>query len=221
MSQSSSEHRTLLSRALRTLDELQARLDAVERPLREPIAVVGVGCRFPHGGNDPDSFWRNLRQGVDCITEVPRDRWDVDEFYDPEPGKPGKIYTRRGGFLDRVDGFDPQFFGIAPREALSMDPQQRLLLEVAWEALEHAGQAPDRLAGSSRAAPAPRILSMRTSVPAFHTALRPVEFPTSSAYKVRACLLTRRARPRWWRFTWLVRVCASRSAAWRWPAAWH
>jgi len=150
MSQSNPDQRMLLSRALRTLDELQARLDAVEKPLREPIAVVGVGCRFPRGGNDPEGFWQNLRTGVDCIAEVPRERWEVDELYDPEPGKPGKVYTRHGGFLDRaVDGFDPHFFGIAPREALSMDPQQRLLLEVTWEALEHAGQAPSPLAGSA------------------------------------------------------------------------
>ncbi|HUL78058.1 MAG TPA: type I polyketide synthase, partial [Vicinamibacteria bacterium] len=149
MSQTSPDGRALLGRALRTLDELQARLDAVERPLREPIAVIGLGCRFPRGANDPDGFWRNLREGVDGITEVPRERWDVDEIYDPEPGKPGKVYTRHGGFLDRVYEFDPHFFGIAPREALSMDPQQRLLLEVCWEALERSGQAANRLAGSA------------------------------------------------------------------------
>jgi len=143
------DYRSLLKRALLTLDELQAKLDAVERTRTEPIAVIGVGCRFPKGANDPDAFWTLLRDGVDGISEVPPARWDVDAFYDPNPGAPGKMYTRRAGFIDRVDGFDPQFFGIAPREALSMDPQQRLLLEVAWEALEHAGQSPARLGGSA------------------------------------------------------------------------
>ena len=126
---------------------MQARLDAMERARTEPIAVIGLGCRFP-GGEDPEAFWRLLHEGRDAITEIPPDRWDVDAYYDPDPEAPGKMYTRQGGFIGAVDGFDPQFFGIAPREAVSMDPQQRLLLEVAWEALENAGQAPDRLSGS-------------------------------------------------------------------------
>src|SRR5206468_2058956 len=88
------------------------------------------------------------RAGYDAIGDVPADRWPVDNYYDPNPDAPGKMYTRRGAFLDRVDLFDPQFFGMAPREAVALDPQQRLLLEVAWEALEHAGQAPDRLLGT-------------------------------------------------------------------------
>lgn len=114
----------------------------------EPIAIVGIGCRFPGGADDPETFWRQLAEGIDAIREVPPERWDVEQFYDPDPEAPGKMYTRRGGFLTSVDSFDPRFFGIAPREAVSMDPQQRLLLEVAWEALEHAGQPPDRLSGS-------------------------------------------------------------------------
>ena len=112
----------------------------------EPIAIVGMGCRFP-GAKDPEAFWQLLRDGVDAITEVPSDRWDINAFYDPDPDVPGKMSTRWGGFLERVDRFDPHFFGISPREAGRMDPQQRLLLEVAWEALEDAGQAPHRLAG--------------------------------------------------------------------------
>lgn len=113
----------------------------------EPIAIIGLGCRLP-GANNPESFWQLLRNGVDAITEVPKDRWDIDAFYDPEPGKPGKMSTRWGGFLNQVDQFDPSFFGISPREVERMDPQQRLLLEVAWEALENAGLAPDKLGGS-------------------------------------------------------------------------
>ncbi len=114
---------------------------------REPIAVIGVGCRFP-GADSPAAFWQLLRDGVDAITEVPAERWDVDAYFDLNPKVPGKMYTRWGGFLANVDVFDAQFFGIAPREAINMDPQQRLLLEVTWEALEHAGQAAANLVGS-------------------------------------------------------------------------
>ncbi|NJO78239.1 MAG: aminotransferase class I/II-fold pyridoxal phosphate-dependent enzyme [Cyanobacteria bacterium RM1_2_2] len=114
----------------------------------EPIAIIGIGCRFPGGVHNPASFWQLLCNGVDAITEVPDSRWDVQQFYDPDPTKPGKTNTRWGGFLEAVDQFDPQFFGIAPREAITMDPQQRLLLEVAWETLEDAGQIPDGLRGS-------------------------------------------------------------------------
>ncbi|HEX6042106.1 type I polyketide synthase, partial [Longimicrobium sp.] len=113
----------------------------------EPIAIVGIGCRFP-GADGPEAFWRLLWEGTDAVTEVPADRWDVDALYDPDPAVPGRMTTRWGGFLDGVDRFDAAFFGIAPREAARMDPQQRLLLEVAWEALEDAGLDPDRLAGS-------------------------------------------------------------------------
>ena len=105
----------------------------------EPIAIIGIGCRFP-GANDPAAFWQLLRDGVDAIREVPADRFDQHAFYDPDPAVPGKMNTRWGGFLEQVDQFDPNFFGISPREALRMDPQQRLLLEVAWEALQDAGQ---------------------------------------------------------------------------------
>ena len=114
----------------------------------EPIAVIGLGCRFP-GASNPEQFWMLLQNGVDAITEVPPTRWQAEIFYDPDPDTVGKMNTRWGGFLHAVDQFDPQFFNIAPREAANIDPQQRLLLEVAWEALEHAGQAPERLAGSS------------------------------------------------------------------------
>jgi malonyl CoA-acyl carrier protein transacylase len=113
----------------------------------EPIAIIGIGCRFP-GAKDPESFWQLLRNGVDAIAEVPKQRWDIDAFYDPEPGKPGKMSTRWGGFLEQVDQFDPSFFGISPREVERMDPQQRLVLEVAWEAIENAGLAPEQLSGS-------------------------------------------------------------------------
>jgi myxalamid-type polyketide synthase MxaC len=108
----------------------------------EPIAIIGLGCRFP-GAAGPEDYWRILRGGVDVITEVPSDRWNISDFYDSNPEAPGKMYSRWGGFLDSIDLFDAAYFGISPHEASSMDPQQRLLLEVTVEALENAGQAPD------------------------------------------------------------------------------
>jgi acyl transferase domain-containing protein/NADPH:quinone reductase-like Zn-dependent oxidoreductase/acyl carrier protein len=134
-----------LKRAFIALEEAQSRLAATQAAAREPIAIIGMGCRVPGGADTPDAFWRLLRDGVDAIDVVPADRWDIDALYDPNPDVPGRIGTRYGGFVRDIDRFDPVFFGIAPREAQGMDPQQRVLLEVAWEALEHAGQAPDRL----------------------------------------------------------------------------
>jgi polyketide synthase 12/epothilone polyketide synthase D len=112
------------------------------------IAIIGLGCRFPGGADSPAAFWQLLRDGVDAITEVPRDRWDIDSYYDPAPNTSGKICTRYGGFVPHLQDFDAQFFRIAPREAMGLDPQQRLLLEVSWETLEHAGLNPDQLLGS-------------------------------------------------------------------------
>lgn len=114
--------------------------------MREPIAIIGLSCRFPKAP-DPNAFWELLRSGIDAISEVPSVRWDVDALHSSDPA-PGKISTRWGGFLDQVDLFDPHFFGISPREAARMDPQQRLLLEVSWEALENAFIPPQSLAGT-------------------------------------------------------------------------
>jgi phthiocerol/phenolphthiocerol synthesis type-I polyketide synthase D len=116
--------------------------------LAEPIAVVGIGCRFPGNVTGPESLWRLLLDGEDTVGEVPADRWDADAFYDPDPAAPGRMTTKWGGFVSDVAGFDAEFFGITPREAAAMDPQQRMLLEVAWESLDHAGIAPDTLSGS-------------------------------------------------------------------------
>jgi acyl transferase domain-containing protein len=134
-----------LKRALLAIEELQAKLDTVERKRHEAIAIIGIGCRIPGGANDPEEFWRLLREGRSGVREITSDRWDANAYYDPDPDAPGKIATSFGAFLDQVDRFEPQFFEIAPREALTMDPQQRLLLEVSWEALENAGQSPAKL----------------------------------------------------------------------------
>jgi myxalamid-type polyketide synthase MxaD len=137
-----------LKQAFLAIEKLQDKLDQMQQTQSEPIAIIGMGCRFPHGANSPQAFWQMLRDGRDGVSEVPPERWDADAYFDPDPQKRGKISTRWGGFLDNVTDFDARFFGISPREAVQMDPQQRLVLEVAWEALEAAGQPPDRLAGS-------------------------------------------------------------------------
>lgn len=113
-----------------------------------PIAVIGMGCRLPGGIDSPDMLWEALLRGDDLITEIPADRWDVDEHYDPQPGVPGRSVSRWGGFIDDVGGFDAEFFGIGDREAAAIDPQHRLMMETAWEAVEHAGMAPSVLADS-------------------------------------------------------------------------
>lgn len=136
-----------LRQALDALTKMRVRLEAAERTKTEPIAIVGLGCRFPGGVHDPAALWTLLMSGVDAITEVPVDRWDAGSLYDADPLAAGKASSRWGGFLDDIDGFDAAFFGISPREAARMDPQQRLLLEVAWDALEDAGLSTAALAG--------------------------------------------------------------------------
>src|SRR6516165_6991958 len=112
------------------------------------FAIVGYAARFP-GAEGADEFWQVLREGRDAISEVPADRWDVDEFFDPDPDTPGKVATRRAGFVDDVTGFDAPFFGMSTREARLLDPQHRLLLETAWRAVEHSGTAPTALANTN------------------------------------------------------------------------
>src|ERR1700704_4851575 len=106
---------------------------------KDRIAIIGIGCRFPGGINHPDALWKLLIEGREAVSDVPPDRWNVERFYDAEPGIVGKSIARRGGFINGIDQFDPQFFGISPREAPYVDPQHRLLLETAWEAIEDAG----------------------------------------------------------------------------------
>ncbi|MDC9003393.1 type I polyketide synthase [Mycobacterium marinum] len=117
----------------------------------EPVAVVGIGCRFPGNVTGPDSFWDLLVEGGNAISGIPAERWDADDYYHPDPLTPGHMTTKWGAFVADIAGFDAEFFGITPREAASMDPQQRMLLEVTWEALEHAGIPTESLAGTRTA----------------------------------------------------------------------
>ncbi|WP_225413945.1 type I polyketide synthase [Stigmatella hybrida] len=144
-----------MNEALQAISEILAELTPEDRAALaamvgkapSPVAIVGIGCRFPGGADNPERFWEFLRAGTDAVREVPRERWNVDDYYDPDPQAPGKMVTRYGTFLDEVDRFDAPFFEISGREAQSMDPQQRLLLQVGWEALESAGLPPDGLKG--------------------------------------------------------------------------
>jgi 3-oxoacyl-(acyl-carrier-protein) synthase/NAD(P)-dependent dehydrogenase (short-subunit alcohol dehydrogenase family)/acyl carrier protein len=130
--------------ALLGLQRARKKIQELEAAANEPVAIVGMGCRFPGSGEGADAFWEFLCRGGNAVGEVPRDRWTVDDFYDAGHGVPGRLYSRDGAFLDGIRGFDASFFGISAVEAMRMDPQQRLLLEVAWQALENAGECWER-----------------------------------------------------------------------------
>jgi len=132
--------------ALLKIRELKQQLAEAQSITGEPIAIVSMACRFPAAAHTPEAFWQSLVDQKDNVSDIPDDRWDMDAFHDDDPDVPGKMYARRGCFLDGIDRMDPEFFGISPREATWVDPQQRLLMECGWEALERAGWPTKKIA---------------------------------------------------------------------------
>ena len=208
----------------------RAALAAAARPAarsEEPIAIVGMGCRYPGGVASPRSSGSCSRAGATASLAFPDDRgWDLERLYDPDPDQPGTSYADEGGFLHDAAEFDAAFFGIAPREALATDPQQRLLLEAPGRRWRRPASTPRSLAGSATGVFAGVMhhdyglggRRPRTKGHWLAAASSPAASPTPSGWRARRSPSTPPAPPRWWRCTWRRRRCAAASATWRWPA---
>ena len=236
MTTATSDRRAIITEALHKIDELNARLEVAEKGSTEPIAVVGMGCRFPGGVNSSEQYWQLLQDGRSGIVRVPAERWDADAYYSDDNTVPGTICNREGGFLTtwEPDEFDAGFFSIAAREAAAMDPQQRLLLEVAWEALEDAGIPPHTIRGTQTSVFVgltahdyllmlsgkirPEDLDPYMTPGGTWRTSRPGGWHIFSAFAAPRWSSTRRVRRRWWRCIWRVRACAGGRATHRWSA---
>ncbi len=200
----------------------------------DPIAIVGVGCRFPGGVVSAEGLWGLVSSGGDAVGEFPSDRgWDVEGLFDPDPDRVGHFYCRGGGFLDDVAGFDAGFFGVGPREAVAMDPQQRLTLMCAWEALEDAGIDPGSLRGSdtgvfmgvaahdydavTRAGDPDEVEGYWGVGTAGSVVSGRVSYVLGLGWSFDEAWI-RRVRRRWSRCTWVLRRCGAASVRWRWSA---
>jgi amino acid adenylation domain-containing protein len=147
MNHSEQNYKQTLKKASDHIKTLLSEIEVLKN--REPIAIIGMACRFPGNVNTPEDYWTLIENRVDAIREVPQNRWDADAYYDADPEAPGKMYTKMGGFIDGIENFDARFFGISPKELRSLDPQQRLLLETSWQAFENSGIDITTLNGSN------------------------------------------------------------------------
>ena len=144
-----SDNTSVVKRAFLEIERLENELRALKD--NEPIAIIGMGCKFPGSSNSPEQFWELLKNGKCAITDIPQERWDIEKFFDKDPNAKGKSYVKKGAFIDDVDLFDAAFWGMSPMEAEALDPQQRVLLEVTYRALENARLNINKLEGSKTA----------------------------------------------------------------------